>query len=105
MGTLYYAATERVAIPIPDRALAHLRFVMVNKLRRKEPFTFSWDKSEDESGARGSVWISPEIPLEFEFDDAASVELNREWLEQLSMAASTTSGLVLIPEPAGTPAP
>ena len=99
MGTLYYADATRVAIPLEDRALAHIKFVMVNKLRRNEPFTFSWDKPESEGGGRSSVWISAQIPLEFEFDDPTPPEMNREWIEQLSQAASTVSGLQPLPEP------
>ena len=99
MGTLYYADATRVAIPIPDRDLAHIKFVMVNKLRRNEPFTFSWDKTPEEGGGRSSVWISAQIPLEFEFDDPTPPEMNRDWLEVLGQAASTVSGLTLIPEP------
>ena len=99
MGTLYYADATRVAIPIEDRALAHIKFVMVAKLRRNEPFTFSWDKPESEGGGRSSIWISAQIPLEFEFDEPTPVELNRAWIEQLSQSASTVSGLAPIPEP------
>jgi hypothetical protein len=99
MGTLYYADATRVAIPIEDRALAHIKFVMIAKLRRNEAFTFSWDKPEEEGGGRSSIWVSAQIPLEFEFDDPTPVELNREWIEQLSQSASTVSGLVPIPEP------
>lgn len=102
MGTLYYADATRVAIPIEDRELAHLKFVMVNKLRRNEAFMFSWDKSESEGGGRSSVWISAQIPLQFEFDDPNPPTMNREWLEQLSQAASTVSGLTPIPEPTST---
>jgi hypothetical protein len=99
VGTMYYADATRVAIPLDDRALAHIKFVIVNKLRRNEAFTFSWDKPESEGGGRSSVWISAQIPLEFEFDDATPPEMNREWLEQLSQAASTITGLSPIPEP------
>lgn len=102
MGTLYYADATRVAIPIEDRALAHLKFVIVNKLRRNEPFTFSWDKPEEDGGGRSSVWISAQIPLEFEFEDATPVELNRAWLDALGQAASTVSGLSPLPEPVPT---
>ena len=54
----------------------------------------------EQGGGRSSIWISAQIPLEFEFDDQTPVELNREWLEQLSQAASTVSGLIPLPEPA-----
>jgi hypothetical protein len=99
MGTLYYADATRVAISIPDRELAHIKFVIVNKLRRNEAFTFSWDKPEKDGGGRGSIWISAQIPLEFEFDDATPTEMNRDWLDLLSQAASTVAGLAPIPEP------
>lgn len=96
MGTLYYADANRIAIAIPDRDLAHLKFVMVNKLRRGEPFTFSWDRPE---GGRSTIWVSAQIPLEFAADDSAPVELNRAWLDVLAQAASTAAGLSLLPEP------
>jgi hypothetical protein len=99
MGTLYYADATRVAISIPDRELAHIKFVIVNKLRRNEAFTFSWDKPESEGGGRSSIWISAQIPREFEFDDPTPPEINREWLDVLSQAAGTVSGLTSIPEP------
>ena len=99
MGTLYYADGTRVAVTISDRELAHLKFVMVNKLRRDEAFTFSWDIPEAEGGGRSSVWVSKEIPLQFVFDDSAPQKMNREWLEELSQLASTLSGLTITPEP------
>ena len=100
MGTLNYADADNVSVTMTDRELAHLKFVMVSKLRRGEPFTFSWDKPESEGGGRASVWMSKEIPVTFEFDSTEPQEMNRQWLEHLSMAASTVTGLVLTPEPA-----
>ena len=99
MGTLYYADGTRVAVKISDRELAHLKFVMVAKLRRGEPFTFSWDIPESEGGGRSSVWVAQQIPLQFVFDDAAPQQMNREWLEELSQLASTVAGLSITPEP------
>ena len=99
MGTLYYADSARVAIPVHDRELAHLKFVMVSKLRRGEPFTFSWDRPESEGGGRLSIWVSAQIPLVFEFDNAEPSEMNREWLDLLAQSAATITGLQLIPEP------
>ncbi|CAN5284199.1 hypothetical protein BH11ACT5_BH11ACT5_10110 [soil metagenome] len=100
MGTLNYADADNISVTMTDRQLAHIKFVMVNKLRRGEPFTFSWDKPEADGGGRASVWVSKEIPLTFEFDSTEPHEMNRQWLEQLSAAASTVSGLVLTEEPA-----
>lgn len=100
MGTLNYADADNVSVTMTDRELAHIKFVMVNKLRRGEPFTFSWDKSEAEGGGRASIWVSKEIPLTFEFDSSEPQEMNRRWLEELAASASTVSGLVLTEEPA-----
>ena len=99
MGTLHYANANHVSVAMTDRQLAHLKFVMVNKLRRGEPFTFSWNKAESEGGGRASIWLSREIPLTFEFDAAEPHEMNRQWLEELAAAASTVSGLTLTDEP------
>jgi hypothetical protein len=40
MGKLIY--DTQVKTGIDDRALAHLQIVMLNKLRRRESFAFSW---------------------------------------------------------------
>jgi hypothetical protein len=99
MATLHYADGDNVSVSMTDQQLAHIKFVMVNKLRRGEPFTFSWDKPESEGGGRSSIWVSKEIPLTFEFDSSEPQEMNRQWLEQLAASASTVSGLSLSDEP------
>ena len=95
MGTLLYSASQ-LPVPFADRELAHLKLVMVAKLRRNEPFMFSWDKPE---GGRVSVWIASQIPLIFEFDDSPPVEINRAWIDDMSQTASSLNGLVLTVEP------
>jgi hypothetical protein len=98
MGTLYYGSS-RSAIPVSDRELAHLRVVMISKLRRNESFAFSWVKPPAEPVDRSTIWISGDTLLEFEFAEKGTPELNRVWLEQLSQSASSAAGLSLVPEP------
>ncbi len=98
MGTLYYG-DSRFAIPVDDRTLAHLKVVIINKLRRGESFTFSWTKSRGEGHGRSTVWIAPSLPLHFEFDGNTAPTLNRRWLEELSLVASSGTGLVTLDEP------
>ena len=98
MGTLYYG-DARTPISIEDRALAHLRFVILSKLRRNEGFGFSWTTSAEEGGVGSTVWISPSVPLHFESEDTHTPPLNRAWLEALTQQASTSGGLTLIDEP------
>jgi len=97
MGTLYYgnAATP---IGIDDRALAHLQVAVITKLRRGEAFTVSWSHPTDQSAGRTTLWLHPNIPLRFVFDDPEPPELNRTYLEELMRSANSTGGIHLVPE-------
>lgn len=98
MGTLFYG-DARVAIPVDDRALSHLRFVVLTKFRRGESFGFSWAKTPSEGSGRSTVWLHPSIPVQFEFEGSRSPSLNRLWLESLTQQAATSGGLTLTEEP------
>ncbi len=81
-----------------DRALAHLRIVVMNKLRRGEPFALH----APDPGGIGfrTAWIHPAVPLVFHFFGSRPPLLNRAWIEQMMLAASGPSGLTLGEEPA-----
>lgn len=98
MGTLYYG-DSRTPIEIEDRALAHLKFVILAKLRRNEGFGFSWVKPVSEGSGRATVWLHPSIPLVFEFNGNRMPSLNRAWLEALTQQAATGGGLSIMEEP------
>jgi hypothetical protein len=102
MGTLRYGEA-RVGVPIDDRALAHLKVVIIAKLRRDESFAFSWQLPEGQG--RATAWLHPAIPLMFEFDGSRAPALNKDWLEELAVAANSNTGLSLTPEPSGAAAP
>jgi len=95
MAMLIYGPSS-TEIPLEDRALSHLKAVMLAKLRRNESFAFTWD---DESGARSTVWIHPAIPLQFKHDEGQPPGLNKTWIDYLMQSANTTAGLRLVPEP------
>jgi hypothetical protein len=42
----------------------------------------------------------PIAALHFDFDGSKSPSLNRRWLEELSLVASSGTGLVILDEPA-----
>lgn len=98
MGTLYYG-DARVPIEIEDRALAHIKLVILSKLRRGEGFGFSWNYGADGGGGRSTVWINPSTTLQFEFAGSRQPTINRAWLEALTIASSSNIGLSLQPEP------
>lgn len=95
MGTLYYGS-QGTPMEINDRALAHLKAVIIAKLRRNEAFTLSL-QHEDGTG-RSTVWLSATIPLRFTFEEAERAELNPQWLEELAESANLLGGITLVPE-------
>jgi hypothetical protein len=96
MGKFFYGAAVS-SFDIDDRTLAHLRIVMMNKLRRSESFMFHLVLS-DGGGAR-SFWINPAIPIQFHFFGGRSPRINRAWVEELMDGASGPKGLRITPEP------
>lgn len=99
MGLLVY--NGGTAIEIPDRTLAHLQAVFIDKLRRLENFSFCWD----DGPRRYVLWLGPAVPLEFVYAGNRAPSLNRRWLEQLAVAAGASGGLVVMPEPPMPQAP
>lgn len=97
MGVLFYSG-DTTPIPFDDRTLAHLRVVISTKLRRGESFTLSWRHPDDCPRGRSTIWISPSIPLRFQFDDAEQIELSRAWLAELAASANSSSGILIVPE-------
>ena len=97
MGTIFYGGGG-TAVPIEDRALAHLKVVISTKLRRGESFTLSWQHPEDQPRGRSTLWLHPAIPLRFVFDEAEPTTLSREWIERLADSANSSGGILLVPE-------
>ncbi len=98
MGRLIYGNHD-AEVEIEDRTLAHLKIVMIAKLRRTEPFLFSWTHDASDGSGRSAIWIHPAVALHFRFHGNRQPELNREWLESLMLSANSTAGLELQAEP------
>jgi hypothetical protein len=98
VGTLTYGPTSLRA-DFDDRVLAHLRAVMVAKLKRAECFLFTWTDDSAPTPTEKSLWIHPAVGMQFEFSAGAAQSLNREWLIVLDRSANSTFGLTLRPEP------
>lgn len=97
MARMTYGGAARLTVG--DRELAHLQFVISDKLRRREPFHFTWTNGLDEGGGRVAVWIHASAPLIFTFDDRGPHRINLAWIKLLATAANSPGGLHLIPEP------
>ncbi|QDE35588.1 ATP-dependent DNA ligase [Microbacterium foliorum] len=98
MGKFVYEGGHKVEIE--DRALTHLQLVMTAKLRRGEPFTFTWREDVSVGGGRTTVWIHAGSSMSFKFYGSRQPPINRAWVDALAFTANAPSGLYLVPEPA-----
>jgi hypothetical protein len=96
MGRFIYDTVAN-SVDIDDRTLAHLRIVVMNKLRRAEPFMF--DVEIGDGSGRRSFWVHPSVPLQFHFFGSRNPRINRAWIEDLMQVASGPNGLSITPEP------
>lgn len=97
VGKFIYESASKV--DIDDRALAHLQVVMIDKLRRREAFSFSWHDDRSIGNGQTTIWVHPQASLVFKFYGSRRPSLNPAWIEALSRAANSTTGLTLLPEP------
>jgi hypothetical protein len=97
MGRLIYGPTG-TQVDVEDRTLAHLKVVILTKLRRGEGFAFSWERGAGGGGGRDTMWLNPSIGLEFQFDGGREATLNKAWLDELMASANSSGGLHVLPE-------
>jgi hypothetical protein len=97
MGSLIYGPTG-TRVTIDDRTLAHLKVVILTKLRRGEGFAFSWEKGTEQGSGRDTMWLNPSIGLEFQFEGNRQSSLNKVWLDELMSSANSSGGLHILPE-------
>lgn len=96
---------SKLSATIDDRVLAHLQVVFWSKLRRGESFSFNWSESVSDGSGRKSIWISPNVPLAFEYFGSRTPQLNPAWIQALTKSANSTGGLHIVPEPPAPTAP
>lgn len=102
MGKLIYGSGQS-EIDIEDRTLAHLKVVMITKLRRDESFALNWGNEANSGSGRSTIWVHPAMALEFMFHGGRKPALNRDWIDVLMQAANSAGGLQMIPEPHAAP--
>ncbi len=100
MGRFIYEGSTKVEVE--DRALRHLQLVMTAKLRRGEPFPYSWKEDASIGGGRITVWLHAGSSLVFKYVGSRQPEVNRAWVDALAYTANSPGGLYLVPEPAGS---
>lgn len=98
MGKLRYRTPES-SFEFDDRVLAHLRVVIIAKLRRGERFIFTWANTPESGGGHTSIRLHPTIPMQFKFYGSRDPHLNRNWLDALARLTNAPAGLQVLPEP------
>ena len=97
MGTFIYEGHQKAEIE--DRALIHLQLVITAKLRRGEPFPFTWREDMSVGGGRTTVWLHEHSSITFKYHGSRQPPINRAWTDALAFTANAPSGLYLTPEP------
>ncbi|WP_101847397.1 DUF7882 family protein [Zhihengliuella sp. ISTPL4] len=100
MGKFIYDGGPKVELE--DRALTHLQLVITAKLRRGEPFPFTWKEDSSVGGGRTTVWVHAGSSLAFKYAGSRQPAINRAWVDALAYTANAPTGLYLVPEPANT---
>ena len=95
MGNLIHGGQQ---YEFEDRLLAHLKFVIGQKLKKQESFFLSWQKPHDQGDGRVSLWMSPYGTVAFHFSGSKEAELSKVWIRALSALAYTPRGLIAISE-------
>lgn len=95
MGSLQY---DGVVIEFPDRLLAHLQVVIVQKLQRNESFLMSWRDSMKVGDGRSSIWLNQTQHLFFKFSGSRTPSINPAWIDHLRASANSPRGLIVTNE-------
>jgi len=102
MGKFIY---ERdVKVDLEDRVVLHVQRVIETKLRRGEPFAFTWKDDASVGHGRTTVWVHRNASLVYKYYGSRPPGLNPQWLEALMFTANSPNGLYIVPEPASTSA-
>ncbi|SDL15887.1 hypothetical protein SAMN05216282_1373 [Cryobacterium psychrotolerans] len=87
------------SVRIDDRVLAHLKVVMLTKLRRHEGFAFTFEFEPTSGSGRSTVWLNATVLIQFRFEGSRVPVINRIWLDALMQTANDIDGLRIVPEP------
>jgi hypothetical protein len=96
MGFLHYGGQ---VFPLDDRTLMHLQIAIYEARAGGREFYVTWPIPREMGSGRLSAWLTPGIPVLFEYEGSRVRRINRSWVEQLAHSAMTETGLVVTPEP------
>ena len=92
MGTMTF---DGETVDFEDRVLTHLHVIVMQKFRRGEPLLVSWVDDRAIGGGRSAIWLTPSVPVRFQFAGARVPPIDRTWLHRLAAAADSPEGLLV----------
>ena len=92
MGTLNYAG---VVVEFDDRVLTHLQIVVLQKFRRGDAFPMSWVDDVSVGAGRGTIWLTPAVPIYFRFEGSRVPCIDQAWIDVLAESANGPRGLIV----------
>ncbi|MGD8165945.1 ATP-dependent DNA ligase [Herbiconiux sp. P16] len=98
MGFLYIG-NSGWAVEIDDRALAHLKVVILTELRNGNGISFSCSNPASKGSGRETFWITPGTDIRFQFFGSRCPRLNRIWLQKMVESCTASTGLFIMAEP------
>jgi hypothetical protein len=87
------------SIAIDDRALAHLKIVILSALRRGEGLSLTLRRDSADGSGRETFWIHPGTDLRFQFLGGRVPHINHDWLHRMADACAGPTGLFIMDEP------
>lgn len=91
VGHLIYG--DLPPVDLDDRTLAHLKVVMLAKVRRHESFCVSWPHCDGHG--RSTIWVTPSVSLRFTFEGAEAPHLDQELLARYAEESLGIGGIQL----------
>jgi hypothetical protein len=90
VGILHYSSQ---AFEINDVALAHLRLVVNQKIRKRESFYVNWIREPSAGSGRVTIWVSPDLPIAFHVPELSKADWHPEWVQQMLEEGHSSHGI------------
>ncbi|MCS5732437.1 DUF7882 family protein [Herbiconiux daphne] len=98
MGYLYIGPTGFMT-QIDDRALAHLKVIILTELRNGRGVALSLRHEPAEGSGRETFWVHPGTDVRFQFLGGRAPRLNHTWLRAMADSCTSGTGLYIMNEP------
>jgi hypothetical protein len=87
-----FVYNSALSLLVDDTELAHLQAVIGVKFALRQPFHLGLAYPASTGEGRGTLWLAPDIPLQFSYRSALSPALDRVRVSRVLAQANTPAG-------------